>query len=148
MSKSLDLPLKGFKSTQLQSLTWTSFFFSHCLESEISFPAANNYSVPVHKDVNPCCSPFRFVFKNSLRTSVENLPFSLYLEFPGPVVQTSASIRLSYSSLLILFFPDLEELNSSQKNLTIYLPFIFFCPQSLAVLPSYHNTGSVCSQFP
>lgn len=63
--KPFDLPLKAFKSTQPQTLSWTLFFFVYCQESEVSFPAASDYFVPVHKDENPCCSPFRFVLENS-----------------------------------------------------------------------------------
>lgn len=78
--KILYLPLKDLKSTQFKSLSWTSFFF--CQESGVSFLAANNYSIPADKEVNLCCCPFRFVFKNSMGTSGENSPFSLSLEFP------------------------------------------------------------------
>lgn len=86
-------PWKTLKSTQFKSLSQTSFFV--CQEPGVSFLAANNYSVPVDKDINPCCSPFRFVFRNSMGILGENFPFGLSLEFPELTVQTS--ICLSYS---------------------------------------------------
>ena len=53
--------MEDLKSTHFKSLSQTSFFF--CQESGVSFLAASSYSVPVDKGVNPCCFPFRFVYK-------------------------------------------------------------------------------------